>query len=123
MNMSKINNASIPLNVERLDREKVKEMTGGYELMTTFYEDFSLAEPFGKEAIKDTYNRALNEWKHDYKYITELYMILNWKIWRMHEKNNQDFARLYYDLWVDLEKWVDNNFNDEEIRYFYRTTD
>lgn len=121
--MSKINNASIPLNVERLDREKVKEMTGGYELMTTFYEDFSLAEPFGKEAIKDTYNRALNEWKHDYKYITELYMILNWKIWRMHEKNNQDFARLYYDLWVDLEKWVDNNFNDEEIRYFYRTTD
>lgn len=39
----------------------------GYETITTFYEDFSIADAFGIHAIKDTYTRAFNEWKSDYK--------------------------------------------------------
>lgn len=49
----------------------------GYETFTTFFEDFTIAEYFGVNAIKDTYNRAFNEWKNDYKYLTELVMVLN----------------------------------------------
>ena len=29
-----------------------------YECQTTFWEDFSIAEAFGEEAIRDTYKRA-----------------------------------------------------------------
>ena len=50
------------------------------EFKTTFYEDFSMAEMFGKEAIIDTYKRCLNEWSSDIKYFTEFVIALNHKI-------------------------------------------
>jgi len=42
-------------------REFMKE--NGYEVKTTFWEDFSIAERFGLSAIQDTFNRAFKEWK------------------------------------------------------------
>ena len=66
----------------------------GYECFTTFFEDFTIAEKFGIDAVKDTYNRAFKEWKSNYKYLTELVMILNWKIWQHYEKNDE-LATLY----------------------------
>ena len=51
-------------------REFMKE--NGYEVKTTFWEDFSIAERFGLSAIQDTFNRAFKEWKEDYEFLTEL---------------------------------------------------
>ena len=42
-------------------REFMKE--NGYEVQTTFWEDFSIAELCGLSAIQDTFNRAFKEWK------------------------------------------------------------
>ena len=70
----------------------------GYETMTTFWQDFTIADKFGVAAIKDTFNRAFNEWKNNYQYLTELVMVLNWKIWEYYEKN-REFAEVYNKLW------------------------
>ena len=35
----------------------------GYNTLTTFWDDFSIADSFGISAIKDTYKRAFEEWK------------------------------------------------------------
>lgn len=35
----------------------------GYEVKTTFWEDFSIAELFGCDAVVDTYNRAMENGK------------------------------------------------------------
>ena len=56
-------------------REFMKE--NGYEVKTTFWEDFSIAERFGLSAIQDTFNRAFKEWKEDYEFLTELVLVLN----------------------------------------------
>ena len=73
-------------------KELMLEQTG-YECFTTFFEDFTTAEKFGLNAVKDTFNRAFKEWKSNYKYLTELTMVLNWKIWQHYEKNvNSVFA-------------------------------
>lgn len=93
-----------------------------YELKTTFYSDFSIADHFGARAVKDTYKRAFNEWKHDYVYLTELVMILNWKIWEHYEKNTE-LARLYNNLWQEADEYACNNLKGDELSYFYRTTD
>lgn len=37
----------------------------GYELQTTFWKDFSIADKFGLSSIQDTFNRAFEEWKED----------------------------------------------------------
>ena len=94
----------------------------GYTQITTFWDDFSIAENFGKGAIVDTFNRAFEEWKGNYKYLTELVMIMNWKIWQWHGKNNE-FAKVYNDLWEQADKYACENLKDEELSYFYRTTD
>lgn len=54
----------------------------GYDLITTFWEDFSIADKYGIAGVKDTYKRAFNEWKDDYKFFTELTLVLNHKIWQ-----------------------------------------
>lgn len=67
------------------------EALTGYKPFTTFYEDFSIADAFGVNAIKDTYKLAFKAWKHDYKYITEFIMALNWKI-HEHYGHNDAYA-------------------------------
>ena len=90
---------------------------------TTFPMDFSIADKFGIKAIKDTYNRAFNEWKGNYKYLTHLVIALNHKIWEWHEKGNLEYAVLYNALWQDTDAYACNNLKGEEAQYYYRTTD
>ena len=46
-----------------------------YECQTTFWEDFSIADAFGEDAVKDTFKRAFEEWKDDYRYLTDILQI------------------------------------------------
>ena len=94
----------------------------GYKQITTFYSDFSIADNFGINAIKDTYKRAFNEWKNNYKYLTELVMVLNWKIWE-HYESNDEYAKVYNDLWEKADGYACDNLKGDELAYFYRTTD
>lgn len=48
------------------------EAETGYKPKTTFWQDFSIADRFGADAVKDTFNRAFAEWKTDHVYLTEL---------------------------------------------------
>ena len=100
---------------------EIEKLTG-YKPMTTFYEDFGIAEMFGSDAIVDTYHRAFNEWKDNYKYLTELSLVLNWKSWEYY-KTDEDTARLYDKLWKEVDKYAGENLKDEEQNYYFITTD
>ena len=93
-----------------------------YEFKTTFWTDFSIADRYGIPAIKDTYSRAFEEWKDNYIYLTELVMVLNWKIWQWYE-NREEFAEVYNELWEMADSYAMENLHDEEMNYFIRTTD
>lgn len=99
----------------------IEAMTG-YKPITTFYEDFSIADAFGIKAIKDTYKRAFNEWKSDYKYLTELIMVLNWKVFE-HYEANEEYAQLYGKLWRQADEWAYENLKRDELNYYINTTD
>lgn len=99
----------------------VERMTG-YKPLTTFWNDFSIAEKFGKEAVKDTFNRAFEEWKDNYKYLTELVMVLNHKIWQWHEKD-EELAQVYNALWEEADIFGCENLKGDELDYFYETLD
>ena len=88
-------------------KEFMKEV--GYDLMTTFWEDFSIADKYGIAGVKDTYRRAFNEWKDDYKFFTELTLVLNHKIWQ-HYESNRELAALYDRLWREADEYAMNNF-------------
>ena len=98
------------------------ENVTGYKPITTFWQDFTIADAYGIKAIQDTYDRAFKEWKKDYKYLTELVMVLNWKIWQHYEKN-VELAQLYDKLWKKLDNYCYNNLKGDELSYYFRTTD
>lgn len=99
----------------------IEAMTG-YVPKTTFYMDFSIADKFGEAAIEDTYKRAFDEWKNNIEYLTELVMVLNWKIFEHHGTNDK-LAGLYDKLWKAADLWCMENLNGEDLMYYLRTTD
>lgn len=96
------------------------EALTGYKPFTTFYEDFSIADAFGIDAIKDTYKRAFNAWKHDYKYITEFIMAVHWKFYE-HYDTNDAYAEVYYELWDEADEWAKENLKGEAVQYYVDT--
>ena len=109
------------MKIKTLNRDMV-ESEIGYRPFTTFFEDFSIADIFGVDAIKDTYNRAFDEWKNNYKYLTELVMVLCWKT-EQHYEDNEIYTEMYNELYHKTNDYALENLKDEELQYFYRITD
>lgn len=93
------------------------------ERETTFWTDFSIADRFGTSAVRETFQRAFDEWKSNYKYLTELVIVLNRKIWEHYEKWNKILAKVYNDIWQMADSYAYENLKDEELKYFIHTTD
>ena len=86
-----------------------------YELLTTFWDDFSIADRFGVSAVRDTFNRAFAEWKEDYQYLTELILVLNHKIWQHYEKR-PELVALYQSFWEQADRYaVEHLQGDDEL--------
>lgn len=98
----------------------------GYKPITTFWQDFSIADKFGPAAVKDTFKRAFAEWKDNYKYLTELVLVLNHKI-AYHFSYEKDapntMANLYNELWEEADNYANLHLEGEEYAYFYAMTD
>ncbi len=95
----------------------------GYETKTTFWEDFTIADAFGIDAIEDTFTRAFNEWKTDVEYITELSLVMNWKCWWHYEKGHMQMSKLYQDLFYEVHNWCLDNLKGKDFEYYFKTTD
>lgn len=89
----------------------------------TFFMDFSIADVRGASAIKDTYKRAFNEWKDDYKMLTALVIVLNHKIWQHYEAENNKLASLYNELWEQADQYACDTLKGEALEYFLEVTD
>lgn len=99
------------------------EALTGYKPLTTFYRDFSIADHFGAEAVRDTYRRGLETAKAlGYKELTEFVMVLNWKI-NEHFESNKPLARVYNQLWFEADTFTAEYLQGEELTYFFRTID
>lgn len=121
--------------------EQMESMTG-YTMFTTFWDDFAIAERMGIivqngqyvrtdvnrgiVAIEDTFNRAFKEWKTNYKYLTELVMVLSWKSSRFSSPpvaDIEEYSELYAKLFTQARNWALDNLKDEAFTYFWETTD
>ena len=98
-------------------------MLDNYKQLTTSWLDLSIADRFGISAIKSTYKSLLKNFNGNYKYITELVVVLNHKIWQYYDKNNNQYMKVYNDLWDELCAHVYKTFKKDELSYFYRITD
>ncbi len=105
----------------KVENWNIEELTG-YVPKTTFYSDFSIADQYGVNAIKDTYERDFNEWKGDTEFVTELAMVLNWKCLRWYE-HNDEYSKLYTELYEKTNEWCLDNLKCSDLTYYIQTTD
>ena len=94
-----------------------------YKFQTTFWSDFTIADHFGVDAIRDTYKRAFNEWKTDTVYVTELTMVLNWKIFEWWEKGDNEYAEVYDTLWRQTDEYCMKHLKGKDLDYYLKVTD
>lgn len=94
-----------------------------YECITTFWDDFSVADCFGMDAVKDTFRRAFREWKSNYKYLTELVLVLNHRCWMHYNNGHKQLSALYSDLYYEARNYAVHNLTGEQMDYFFEITD
>lgn len=90
-----------------------------YEEITTYASDFDNADMFGAIAIMDTYKKAFEEAKDDYRYLTELVMVLKYKFWKWFYRKDRTVAQLYADLHKDASYYALENLEGDELEYYY----
>ena len=112
-----------PEIIKATDLNVINDIMNSKELNTTFFQDFTIAEAYGVRGVEDTFNRAFEEWKDNYIYLTELTMVLNWKLWIHHEHGNMELAKVYDRLWKKADLYAVDNLKGKELTYFYNETD
>ena len=99
------------------------EQITGYKPITTWYQDFSIADRFGASAVKATFKDAMMNCESlGHKYLTELVMVLNWKIFE-HYEVNIGLAGIYDDLWRQAGIHALETLTGEDLTYYLETTD
>ena len=98
------------------------KLENGYEIKTTFWEDFTIADVYGEDAIKDTFNCAFSEWKYNTEYITELVCVMSWKSCSWYGKN-ESYMNLYSELYHNADSWCIDNLKGDDLNYYLKWTD
>ena len=118
------------IQMPKLPRWSMAEAIG-YEPKTTFWEDFSIADIYGPEAIVDTFKRAFAEWRRNVTYLAELALVLNHKgcfYFAASEQRGDDkvlynLAELYFAMYRKVDDWARENLTGEDAEYYFRVTD
>lgn len=99
------------------------KLESGYEMQTTFWMDFCIAELFGVAGVQDTFNKVFNEWKDLVVYGTELAIVMNLKCWYWYDKGNMELSQIYHDYYYQVRAYCLDHYKGEDFEYYWRNTD
>lgn len=105
--------------LEKMALEKMLD----YKFESTFWEEFSVAEEnYGAEGVKEHYKVVFDQWKDNLKYLTELVLVLNIKIFLWYGVD--DTIGLTYDqLWKETDGYALNTLKGNDLHYYLSTLD
>ena len=104
--------------LEKLALEKMLD----YKFESTFWEEFSIAEDYGADGIREHYNLVFNLWKDNLKYLTELVLVLNIKIFIWYGVD--DTIGLTYDqLWKETDGYALETLKGDDLHFYLHTLD
>ena len=107
-----------------MDYEAFLSQFTDYRPITDYWRRFSIADMQGEAEILALYEQVFSECKTNYKYLTELVMVLNHRMWLYHHTHgNKRLIELYSSLWERADQYACTYLKDEELSYFYRVTD
>lgn len=104
--------------VEKLALEKMLN----YKFESTFYEEFSIAEEYGADGIREHYDLVFNQWKDNLKFLTELVLVLNLKIFLWYGVDDTN-GKTYDQLWKETDGYALDVLKGEDLHYYLSTLD
>ena len=116
--------------IEKWCKDFYKEM-GDKELEYTFPADFAIADWYGEDEVKKSYNNIKKSWLSDYKAFTEVAVSLNLLSWANNQLTTQGiegrdkFIDLYCEMYYQAREDFYNKYggDDEACDYFFEMTD
>ena len=106
----------------KLQEKQYFEEELGHKLETTFWEEFSIAETYGADAIREHYGMVFNQWKGNLNYMTELVLVLNWKIATWFGVDDR-LGLTYDELWAESDAYALKTFKGDDLHYYLSTLD
>lgn len=105
-----------------LSQKLALEKQFDFKFETSFWEEFSIADNYGSDGIKEHYDQVFSEWKDNFKFLTELVLVLNWKIFQWYQID--DAIGLTYDeLWKKTDAYALENLKGDELHYYLSVLD
>lgn len=103
----------------------------GKGLAYTFCNDFAIADWYGEQNVRSTYERVKEHWLSDYKAFTEVVVSLNMLAWANDQLSIQGFedriryVELYSELYEEARDLFYETYgeNKEASSYFFDMTD
>ena len=104
--------------LEKLSLEKMLD----YKFESSFWEEFSIAEGHGKDAVKEHHDLVFSQWKDNIKYLSELVLVLNLKLF-IWFKVDDELGRLYEELWMKTDQYALDTLSGDDLHYYLHTLD
>lgn len=93
-----------------------------YKFETTFWEEFSIADQYGPEGVLEHYNLVFDRWKDNLKYLTELVLVLNWKIYQWYQVDDT-LGMTYDELWKRADGFAMDTLKEEDLHKYLSALD
>ena len=93
-----------------------------YKFQTTFWEEFSIADQYGPNEIMQHYHLAFDQWKDNLEYLTELVLVLNWKIFQWYQVDD-NLGLTYDELWKMTDDYAMQTLKDDDLHYYLSVLD
>lgn len=104
--------------LEKMALEKMLD----FKFESSFWEEFSIAEDHGGDAVREHYDLVFPQWKGNLKYLTELVLVLNIKLF-IWFKVDDDLGKLYEELWMKTDQYALNTLSGDDLHYYLHTLD
>ena len=93
-----------------------------FKFITTFWEEFSISESYGSDEIRKHYDLVFDQWKDNLKYLTELVLVLNWKIFQWYQVDDT-IGMTYDELWKRTDGFAMKTLQGEDLDYYLSILD
>ncbi len=107
---------------EVLLQKQALEKQFNYNFRTSFWMEFSIAENYGVEGIFEHYNLVFDQWKNNLEYLTELVLVLNWKIYQWYQVNDS-LGHTYDALWRKTDSYAMETLKGDDLHYYLSVLD
>ena len=90
---------------------------------TLFYADFKVAEAFGLDAVRETFQNCGDLNRRDWKEVAELAVVLNYLLWDAHDRGDKSLEKLYTEYWHKVNSICSAWTDEARAEYYFRLTD